>query len=179
MTGNPAARVDAHQHFWRYEPTEDRWIDESMAALRRDFMPDDLARRWRAPAFDACVAVQARQTLDETRWLLALADAHPFIAGVVGWVDLQSPRRGRRSREAAIHRKLVGIRHIAQSEPDDRFLVRPAFVRGVALLADLDLAYDVLVYARQLPAAAELAGRCRGSVSCWITSENPISGAVR
>jgi L-fuconolactonase len=158
MTGNAAPRVDAHQHFWRYEPVEYGWIDEAMAALRRDFLPHDLAPEMARAGVDACVAVQARQTLDETRWLLALAEAHPFVAGVVGWVDLQSPDVGTDLEKLRDQRKLVGIRHIAQSEPDDRFLVRPAFVRGVALLADFDLTYDILVYPRHLQVAGELAG---------------------
>ena len=159
MSGQPSARIDAHQHFWRYDPIEYGWIDDAMPALRRDFLPGDLAREMSRAGLDACVAVQARQTIDETRWLLGLADAHPFIAGVVGWVDLQSPDVRRDLERLRGHHKLVGVRHIAQSEPDDRFLVGPAFVRGVALLWEFDLAYDILVYRRQLPAAAELAGR--------------------
>jgi L-fucono-1,5-lactonase len=151
----PAVRIDAHQHFWRFDPVEYGWIDHSMAALRRDFLPDDLAPELVTAGVDACVAVQARQTIDETRWLLALADAHPFIVGVVGWVDLQSPNVGRDLATVA-RDKLVGIRHIAQSEPDDRFLVRPDFVRGVARLEEFGLAYDILIYSRHLPVAAEL-----------------------
>src|SRR5512140_3487811 len=81
-------RIDAHQHFWRYNPEEYDWIDDSMAVLRRDFLPSDLKPELEAVGFDACIAVQARQTLEETRWLLALANEHPFIAGVVGWVNL-------------------------------------------------------------------------------------------
>ncbi len=108
---------------------------------------------------EACVAVQARQTLEETRWLLSLADAHPLIAGVVGWVDLQSPDVARHLESLGRHPKLVGIRHIAQSEPDDRFLLRPAFVRGLSRLEEFGLAYDVLIYSRHLPVAAELAAR--------------------
>ena len=158
MSGHAAARVDAHQHFWRYEPVEYGWIDESMPRLRRDFLPRDLVPEMARAGVDACVAVQARHSLGETRWLLGLADAHPFIGGVVGWVDLQAPDLRAQLETLRRHRKLVGIRHIAQSEPDDRFLVRPAVVRGVAMLAEFDLAYDILVYRRQLPAAAELAG---------------------
>jgi len=151
-----APRIDAHQHFWRYDPAEYAWIDETMAALRRDALPYDAAAEMARAGFDACVAVQARQTLDETRFLLALADAHPFIAGVVGWIDLQS-RDARRQLEAcADHPKLVGMRHVVQSEPDDRFMLRPAFLDGIAMLQDAGLAYDILVYSRQLPAAVEL-----------------------
>jgi L-fuconolactonase len=109
--------------------------------------------------FEACVAVQARQTLEETRWLLSLADAHPFIVGVVGWVDLQAEDAGAQLERLAAHPKLVGVRHIVQAEPDDRFLVRPAFCRGIALLEEFGLTYDLLVYPRHLAVAAELASR--------------------
>ena len=156
---HPVPRVDAHQHFWRYDPAEYSWIDDPMSALRRDFLPQDLERVAMDAGIDACVAVQARQTVGETRWLLSLADAHPFIAGVVGWVDLQSPGVARDIEALGRHPKLVGIRHIAQSEPDHRFLLRPAFLRGLALLEEFGLAYDVLIYSRHLPVAAELAAR--------------------
>jgi L-fuconolactonase len=156
MTG---LRVDAHQHFWRYDPREYGWIDASMARLRRDFLPADAHGEMARAGFDACVAVQARQTLEETRWLLALADAHPFIAGVVGWVDLQAPDARAQIEQYAAHPKLVGVRHIVQSEADDRFLLRPEFVRGLALLGEFGLAYDLLIYGRHLPVATELAGR--------------------
>ncbi len=152
-------RIDAHQHFWRYDSAEYGWIDDSMAALRRDFMPADAAREMAAVGFDACVAVQVRQTLDETRWLLALAGAHPIIAGVVGWVDLQADDVHAQLEEVAANPKLIGVRHIVQSEPDDRFLLRPAFCRGIALLETFGLTYDILVYARHLPVAAEFVAR--------------------
>jgi L-fuconolactonase len=152
-------RIDAHQHFWRYDSAEYGWIDDSMAVLRRDFMPADAAREMAPMGFDACVAVQARQTLEETRWLLALADADPVIAGVVGWVDLQADDVQAQLEQVASHPKLVGVRHIVQSEPDDRFLLRPAFCRGIALLEGFGLTYDILVYARHLPVAAEFVSR--------------------
>jgi L-fuconolactonase len=152
-------RIDAHQHFWRYDPPHYGWIDDTMAALRRDHLPADAQREMRRAGFDACVAVQARQTLEETRWLLALADTHPFIAGVVGWIDLQSADARVGLEEVANHPRLVGVRHIVQSEPDDRFMLRPAFCAGLALLEEFGLAYDILVYSRQLPVATELADR--------------------
>jgi len=148
-------RIDAHQHFWRYDAAEYEWIDESMAALRRDFLPDDLRREMRGAGFDASVAVQARQSLDETRWLLALAGEYPFIAGVVGWIDLQSDAVEAQI-EAIRHPKLVGVRHVVQAE-DDGFLARPAFRRGIATLERHGLAYDILVYARQLREALAFA----------------------
>ncbi|PYQ78314.1 MAG: amidohydrolase [Acidobacteria bacterium] len=152
-------RIDAHQHFWKYDAAEYTWIDDSMAALKRDFLPDESAREMARVGFDACVAVQARQTLDETRWLLGLAAEHPSIAGVVGWVDLQADNVRDQLAALAGHQRLVGIRHIAQSEPDDRFLLRPQVVRGIRLLADFGLGFDILIYRRQLGSAAELAGR--------------------
>src|SRR5262252_10271433 len=130
-----------------------------MAALRQDFLPQDLDPLLREAGVDACVAVQARQALDETHWLLALAYAHPFIAGVVGWIDLQSADARAQLAALADRPKLVGIRHIVQAEPDDRFMLRPAFCAGIALLEEFDLAYDILIYSRHLSAAAELADR--------------------
>jgi L-fuconolactonase len=155
-------RIDSHQHFWRYEPAEYDWIDDRMASLRRDCLPSDAQQEMTRAGFDACVAVQARQTLEETRWLLALADMHPFIAGVVGWIDLQAPDAQRQLELLAGQRKLVGLRHMVQSEPDGRFLLRPAFMRGLALLEEFGLAYDLLVYSRHLPSAAEVASRFPG-----------------
>ena len=117
-------RIDAHQHFWRYDALEYGWIDDSMAGLRRDFLPADAEREMRRGGFDACVAVQARQSLEETRWLLTLADANPFIAGVVGWVDLQAPDVA--SSRSSLAPPLVGV--ACAGEPDDEFCcagVRP------------------------------------------------------
>ena len=152
-------RIDAHQHFWRYDPAEYGWIDDSMGVLRRDFLPGDLEPLLARAGFDRCVAVQARQTLEETRFLLELAERHASVAGVVGWVDLQSPEVHAQLESLARHPKLVGIRHIVQGEPDDRFLLRPQFGRGVGLLEDFGLAYDILIYSRHLPVAAEFVAR--------------------
>jgi L-fuconolactonase len=157
-----ARRIDAHQHFWRYDRAQYGWIDDSMAALRRDFLPADLEPLLRHAGFDACVAVQARQTLEETRWLLGLADRHPFIAGVVGWVDFQSADAPAQIEILARRPRLVGLRHIVQGEPDDRFLLRPEFLRGVAAAGQAGLAYDILIYTRHLPVAVEFAQRLAG-----------------
>jgi len=150
------ARIDAHQHFWQYDPVEYGWINDRMASLRRDFLPADLEPLLRESGFDGCVAVQARQSLEETRWLLELACAHPFVRGVVGWVDLCSPEVARQLEQFASDAKLVAVRHVVQDEPDDAFMLRDDFRRGVAQLADFGLAYDILVYPRQLRAAAQL-----------------------
>lgn len=157
-----ARRIDAHQHFWRYDPAEYGWIDDSMAALRRDFLPADLEPQLRRAGLHGCVAVQARQTLEETRWLLDLADRHPFIVGVVGWVDLQSADAPAQIERLARRPRLVGLRHIVQSEADDRFLLRPEFLRGVAAAGQAGLAYDILIHARHLPVAVEFAQRLEG-----------------
>jgi len=148
-------RIDAHQHFWMYSEREYGWIDDSMAALRRDFLPADLKPELERNGFQGCVAVQARQTLEETRWLLELAEHAPFILGVVGWVDLRSPRLQFELESLAVNPKLVGVRHIVQSEPDERFLLQPDFLRGIAMLEEFDLAYDILIYTRHLPVATE------------------------
>jgi L-fuconolactonase len=152
-------RIDSHQHFWRYSAAEYEWIDDSMSVLRRDFLPSDARREMDLAGIDACVAVQARQTLEETRWLLELADSATFIAAVVGWVDLQADDAEAQLARFATHAKLVGVRHIVQSEPDPRFLLRPAFCRGISLLEELHLTYDILIYPRHLPAAIELVSR--------------------
>ena len=151
--------LDSHQHFWKYDVREYAWIDESMSLLRRDFMPEDLQTELRRNGFDGCIAVQARQTIKETEWLLELAGRHSFIKGVVGWVDLSSPEVRFQLQRLCRNPKLTGIRHIVQSEPDDRFLLQPDFLRGIALLAEFNLTYDVLIYTRHLSVAAEFVSR--------------------
>ena len=130
-----------------------------MTALRRDFLPEDLSLELERNGFQGSVAVQACHTLAETRWLLELADRSPKILGVVGWVDLCSPDCRSQLKTFAKHPKLVGIRHVVQGEPDDRFLLREDFLRGIALLEEFDLAYDILIYTRHLPVAAEFVER--------------------
>jgi len=151
--------IDAHQHFWIYKAEEYDWIDESMGRLRRDFLPGDLGPERTRAGFHGSIAVQARQSLEETRWLLELADGDPSIIGVVGWVDLCSPEA--HSQLAAFTRnpKLVGVRHIVQSEPDDQFLLRKEFLRAIGLLEEFDLTYDILIYPRHLPVAGEFVKR--------------------
>ncbi len=152
-------RIDTHQHFWRYNAAEYGWLDESMRDLRRDFLPDDLLAELHGAGVDASIAVQTRQTLDETRWLLDLADDHLFVAGVIGWVDLQADDVEAQLALVAANPKLIGIRHVVQSEPDDRFLLRPSFCRGVAALAQFNLTYDILIHPRHLPVAAEFVAK--------------------
>jgi len=153
-----AAHIDAHQHFWAYRPEEYGWVDESMASIRRDFLPSELRPLLDKNGLQGCVVVQVRQTLEETRWMLQLARGNPFIMGVVGWVDLCSAELRRDLESLSRNPKLVGIRHIAQSEPDD-FLLRPDFLRGVSMLEEFELAYDILIYTKHLPTAASFVER--------------------
>ena len=155
VSGSQSMRIDAHQQFWRYNKKEYDWIDDSMSTLRRDFLPADLEPELRRAGFDCSISIQARQSLEETKWLLELAKAAPFVCGVVGWVDLRSAVITAQLTELAANRKLLGIRHVVQSEPDDRFLLQPDFLRGMAALAPFDLTYDILIYPRHLPVAAE------------------------
>lgn len=127
--------------------------------IRRNFLPPDLEREQAKVGFDGSIAVQARQTLEESRWLLELAGQNRVIKGVVGWVDLRSDRVEEQLARFAAHAKFVGVRHVVQDEPDDQFMLRPDFLRGISKLKQFDLAYDILIYPRQLPAAIKLAKR--------------------
>jgi L-fuconolactonase len=147
--------IDAHQHFWLYNSLEYAWIDDSMATLRRNFLPQDLAGELKSAGFDASIAVQARQSLEETRWLLELAGKSASIVGVVGWTDLRSPDVRSQLQSLVHNPKLVGVRHIVQSEPDDQFLLQSDFLRGISVLEEFDLAYDLLIYTKHLPVAIE------------------------
>ena len=149
-------RIDAHQHFWNYDPEQYAWIPEG-SPLVKNFLPADLAIELEKCNLQGCVAVQARQSLDETRWLLELADQAPIIKGVVGWVDLRSPDVERQLEEFSQHEKLVGVRHVVQDEVDDNFMLGHQFQDGIRALAQFDLTYDILIYPRQLPAAIRLA----------------------
>jgi L-fuconolactonase len=149
--------IDSHQHFWKYDPVQYGWIDDTMARLRGDFLPADAKREMQAAGVASCIAIQARQTIEETRWLLDQAAAHPFIAAVVGWIDLQGDVDAQLA-ELGEAPGLAGVRHIVQGEADG-FLERPAFLEGIAHLERHGLAYDILVYERQLPAATAFARR--------------------
>ena len=152
-------RIDAHQHFWIYRHEDYPWIDDRMGILKRDYTPADLEPLLKRQGFEGSIAVQARSSLDETRQLLAWASEHELVRGVVGWVDLTSPSVEADLEALARAPGLVGLRHIVQDEPDDRFLLREDFQRGLALLPRFGLAYDILVYPRQLEAVVALVAR--------------------
>ena len=154
-------RVDAHQHYWRFDPVRDAWITPAMGVIRRDFLPGDATPLIAAAGIDAVVAVQADQSPAETRFLLDLAASNPFIRGVVGWIDLRADDLDEQLAAHAPARRLVGFRHIAQAEPND-WLARDDVARGVATLGRHGYAYDILVYPPQLAAAEVLVQRCEG-----------------
>jgi L-fuconolactonase len=150
-------RIDAHQHFWHFDPVRDAWITPDMAAIRRDFLPTDLAPILQQHGLDGCVAVQASQSETETDWLLELAASHGFIKGVVGWVDLQADNVAERLGHYQQFAKLKGFRHVLQGEADRALMLAPAFRRGVGALAEFGFTYDLLILPDQLGYAAELA----------------------
>ncbi len=152
-------RIDAHQHFWRYDAQRDGWITDEMSVLKRDFLPADLLPELAANAIDGSIAVQADQSEREMQFLLDLAAQHSEIAGVVGWIDLRSPNVRERLDYFSQFEKLCGFRHVVQSEPDDCFMLHPDFLRGIAALSEFDFTYDILIYPRQLPAAIEMVAR--------------------
>ncbi|MEO9890943.1 amidohydrolase family protein [Aurantibacter sp.] len=147
--------VDSHQHFWKYEPVKHSWIDDDMANIRRDFLPADLKDVFSKNGVDACVAVQADQTLAETDFLLELANANDFIKGVVGWVDLRSEKVDADLDKYHSEKKLKGWRHIVQGEADHNFLIRKDFLRGISFLEKYNYVYDILIFPHQLGATLE------------------------
>jgi L-fucono-1,5-lactonase len=153
---NSMTRLDSHQHFWRYSAAEYPWISDRMGTLRRDFLPADFKPLLNQAGFAGSIAVQARQSLEETEWLLGLAAEHPFVRGVVGWVDLRAgdirDQLARYSRRPG----LVGVRHVVHDEPDDNFMLTPEFRSGISALDEFGLTYDLLLFPRHLPVATRL-----------------------
>jgi L-fuconolactonase len=156
-------RIDAHHHFWRYDPVAFGWIDDEMALIRKDHLPVDLERELALAHVEGVISVQARQCLDETKWLLELAESHDFIKGVVGWVELASPKV-ETVLESLVHPKLKGLRHVVQAEPDDEFILGANFGRGIRSLARFDLVYDLLILPRHLPFAIRFVDQHPGQV---------------
>ena len=149
-------KIDAHQHFWIFDPTQYLWINDELKKLRRNFLPADLQKELAGTKLDGSIAVQARQTLEESRWLLTLADHSPLVKGIVGWVDLQSERVEEQLAELARHPKFVGVRHVVQDEADDEFMLRPAFLGGLARLKQFNLTFDLLTFPRHLTVARKV-----------------------
>lgn len=158
MTTNPQPIIDAHHHFWSYDPVEYGWIDDAMAVIRRDFLPADLRAQIEAVCVDGVISVQARQSLAETAWLMEFAMANDFIRGVVGWVPLVSPSVADDLATVA-GPKLKAVRHVLQGEPDERYMLREDFNRGIDCVGRLGLTYDILIFERHLPQTIEFVDR--------------------
>jgi L-fuconolactonase len=143
-------QIDSHHHFWNYDPVEYGWIGPDMPVLKRDFLPATLAGEIGQAGIDGVVSVQARQTIEETEWLLGMAAEHAFIRGVVGWVPLASANVVSKLEPLARSPWLKAVRHVVQDEPDDAFILGSEFNHGISRLKQFGLVYDILIYARQL-----------------------------
>ena len=151
--------IDSHHHLWQYSPAQYGWINDDMSVLKHDFLAPELQQIASVANVDGFVSVQARQTVEETETLLKIAAGLPLIKGVVGWVPLADENVGKVLDQFTDAALLKGVRHVVQDEPDDRFILGNDFNRGVALLKDRDLVYDILIFARQLPATIEFVDR--------------------
>jgi len=151
-------RIDSHQHFWKFDPIRDSWIDDSMKNIQRDFLPEDLQPLLTENQFQGCVAVEADQSEVQTNFLVDLASKNDFIKGVVGWVDLRNENISERLHHFSANTIIKGFRHVVQAEADD-FMLRNDFRNGIAALKEYDFTYDILIFHRQLPAAIDLVNR--------------------
>jgi L-fuconolactonase len=142
--------VDAHQHFWQYDPAKHVWMSEKMGVLKHDFAPTDLEPLLQNCGLSGCVAVQANQAEVENTFLLGLAEQHPIIKGIVGWVDLQADNVEERLAYYQQFPKIKGFRHVIHDEPDRDFMLRPAFLRGISLLKKYGYTYDILIFPEHL-----------------------------
>ncbi|MDC0478802.1 amidohydrolase family protein [Flavobacteriaceae bacterium] len=148
-------RIDSHQHFWKFDPVRDSWIDSSMQKIARDFLPQDLKPLLSQSQMEGCVAVQADQSETETQFLLDLAGKNTFIKGVVGWVDLRADDLSERLDFFSKNSLFKGVRHILQAEKEG-FMMQDSFLRGIRQLKDFNLTYDLLVFPHQLEEAIAL-----------------------
>jgi L-fuconolactonase len=150
-------RIDAHHHYWQFDPVRDSWITEKMSAIRRDFMPSDLRPLLRRHNIDGSVLVQTCQDESDNQFMLKLAAENDFIKGVVGWVDLRdSDIEDRLEYYKANFPKMKGFRHVLQVEPDEKFMLRDDFKRGVGLLHEHGFTYDILIYPNHIKYASML-----------------------
>jgi L-fuconolactonase len=145
--------IDSHQHFWKFDPLRDSWINDEMAVIRKNFYPVDLLPTLSKNGIDACIAVQADQSLTETNFLLELANNNNFIKAVVGWIDLQANDIEEQLIQWKSEKKLVGFRHVLQAEPELEYMLRPDFLRGIGALSKHDFTYDILIFPKHLPVA--------------------------
>ena len=143
--------IDSHHHFWKYDPVEYDWIDDSMKVIRKDFFPENLKTTVQAAVVDGVISVQARQCVEETDWLIGMAHQYEFIKGVVGWLPLIQDDVEEYLVKYANEKILKGVRHVIQGEPDPEFMLRKDFNNGISLLKKYSLVYDILIVERQLP----------------------------
>ena len=151
-------RVDAHHHLWRYNEVDYEWLDGDLAVLRRNFLPADLAPEMQAAGVSTTVAVQARQTIEETEWLLQLATAVPLVRGVVGWLPLRNPDFPALLERYCEYGPLKGLRHVIQAEPRG-FMDDPSFNNGITALRRTGLVYDILIFECKLEEATRFVDR--------------------
>lgn len=151
--------IDAHHHLWKHNDRDYVWMSDAMTGLRRNFLVPELEHVMRESGVEGTVAVQARQTTEETEWLLDLAARHPFILGVVGWVPLGELDAAPILERFAQHPRLKAVRHVLHDEPDDFYMLRADFNRGVRMLHGYGLAYDILIFERHLPQTIEFVDR--------------------
>lgn len=152
-------KIDAHQHFWIYDPVRDSWINDDMAVLKADFMPQQLLGLLQQHYFDGSVVVQSDQSDTENLFQLSNAAENPFVKGVVGWVDLRAADVGERLEELSGYEKMKGFRHILQGEQDRALMLKPEFVKGISKLKQFNYTYDILIFPDQLKYAAELVSK--------------------
>ncbi len=148
-------RIDSHQHFWIYSQPEYPWI-QAGTVLERSFLPNDLAPLLHAAGVGRCIAVQARQHLEENEFLSQLVVQNEAVAGFVGWIDLRSPSVEHQAEQMSQLPGAVGVRHVVQDETDPDFMSREPFRRGIASLLPHGLVYDILIYEHQLDDAIRL-----------------------
>ncbi|PIB29512.1 amidohydrolase [Maribacter sp. 4U21] len=147
--------IDTHQHFWKYDPARDAWIDDSMKRLQKDFLPKDLKPILDINGVEGCVTVQAHQSENENDFLLECARQSPFVKGVVGWVDLCAENCKERLEYFSRNKVFKGVRHIVQAEKEG-FMMQKKFQNGISQLAQYGLVYDILIHPKQIKEAIRL-----------------------
>ena len=183
--------IDAHQHFWQVGRFPYPWMSPEVEVLYRDYLPEQLAPILERNGVSKTVLVQASNSVAESRWLLSLADQYSFVAGVVGWVDLESPEVDQQLKELTGHPKFKGVRHLVESEPDDDWLARPGVLQGLNKLAVYGVTYDLLVHPRHLKYAITAVASCpevpfvidhlakpaiaKGEIKDWATALKPLA----
>ncbi|MBB4010518.1 amidohydrolase family protein [Allorhizobium taibaishanense] len=143
--------LDSHQHFWKVERGDYGWLTPEIGSICRDFMPEDLTREIRRAGVTRTILVQAAETEAETDFLLDIADKTDFVAGVVGWIDMEAADFKARLTRYRQHPKFVGIRPMLQGLADDAYILRPKVIDSLKAIADAGLPFDILTFTRHLP----------------------------